>query len=151
MQAGLDRRPAELATGTGRRRDQLGWVTGAARRCFRWHWRAGDLPYHVRDLPVGKAIAVAQVVDPVTARFGRVQGQQVGRGQVLDVDVVPNARTVCGGIVGTEDLQPVSSAGGYLQRDRDEVCLWLVPLAQDAAVSGICRASHVEVPQAHRA
>ena len=70
---------------------------------------------------------------------GRVQRQQVGAGQVLDVDVVAHAGAVDGGVVVAEQLQLVPLAGGDLQGDRDEVGLRVVPLADRVAVARCTR------------
>ena len=51
-----------------------------------------------------KPVAVAEVVNPVLARFAGVQRQQVGDGEVGDVDVVADAGAVRGWVVVAEDL-----------------------------------------------
>jgi hypothetical protein len=56
--------------------------------------RTGDFPYGVENLVVGEPDAVAQVVDPVLAGLDGVECEQVGLGEVGDVDVVADAGAV---------------------------------------------------------
>ena len=71
-------------------------------------------------------------------------------GEVGDVDVVADAGAVRGRVVVTEQLQLLPLPGGDRKRDRDQVALRVVPLADQRAVAAAVRAGHVEVPQRHR-
>ena len=112
-----------------RRRDELRGVAGPAGRHRHRDRVAGDLADDLDDLAVGEAGAVAEVEDPVSPGVHRVEGQQVGGGQVADVDVVADAGAVGGVVVVAEELELLAAAEGDLQGDRDEVGLRVVPLA----------------------
>ena len=146
MQGRLGRRPAQLVAGQRGGRDQLGRVALAAGGHLDRNRLPGDLADHVDDLPVGEAVAVAQVVDPVPARRGRVQREQVGAGQVFDVDVVADAGAVDCGVVVAEELELLPPSGGHVERDGDEVGLRVVPLADGQPVAQV-RPGDVEVAQ----
>ena len=75
----------------------------------------------------------------------RGQRQQVRVGEVGDVHVVADAGAVRRRVVLAVDGDRLPLSGGDLQRDRDEVRLGGVPLAEAEG-----RAGDVEVPQAHR-
>ena len=60
------------------------------------------------------------------------QREQVGLGEVVDVDVVADAGAVRRRPVVAVDLHRLPVAGGHLQHDRDEVGLHDVPLAEPA-------------------
>jgi hypothetical protein len=68
----------------------------------------------------------------------------VGAGQVIDVHVVPQAGSVRGGVVGAEQLQVGPLADRHVDRDRDQVGLRVVVLANGAVLGG---AGGVEVAE----
>ena len=70
----------------------------------------------------------------------------MGLGQVGDVDIVPDAGAVLGGVVVAEDGHRLPLAQGHLEDDGDEVGLRVVGLAD---LAGLVGAAGVEVPQAH--
>ena len=114
--------------------------------------RAAD----VDDLTDRESGSVAEVEDVVLARLTRVQRQQVGVGQVGDVDVVAYAGPVRRGVVIPEDLdRPRDPAGRgrqrHLQYVRDQVRLGGVAFPVPLPALVLMRARHVEVAQADRA
>ena len=127
--------------------DELGGIAGPAGRDLRGDGVAGDAPGHVDDLLHREAHAVAQVEDIVLATLEQiVQGQDVGLGQVGNMDVVPDAGAVGGGVVVPEDAHVVPLAVGYLEDNGDQMGLGVVGLADGAGDVG---AGGVEVPQSH--
>src|SRR5699024_11991846 len=106
----------------------------------------GDLLAGVDHLTHREALTRAEVVDPVGTRFGGLEGQHVGVGQIGDVDVVAHGGAVGGGVVGAEDRDVGPVAQGRLQHQRDQVGLDHPVLAGPAVGAG-----DVEVAQAHRA
>src|SRR5436190_23168957 len=84
--------------------------------------------------------SVAQVVDLVRARLGGIEGEQVRPGQIEHVNVVANAGSVLGRIVGTEDRQALAVVGRDLQGERDRgqrrEPLWRLDFVHAAAEGG---------------
>src|SRR4051812_19434116 len=144
-QVGVLRRPPQVRPDPVAGGDELRRVPAPPRPHLDRHGGTGDLPDGVHDLLHGEAGAVAEVVDAVFAGGRCRQGQQVRVGEVLDVDVVADAGAVRGRVVLAVDGEVVARARRDLQRDRDEVGLRGVPLAQAEGGAG-----HVEVAQAHR-
>src|SRR5690606_8669868 len=107
---------------------------------------AGDAAGALDHLADGEAVAVAEVADEVFAGGGGVQGEQVGLGQVGDVDVVADAGAVGGGVVVAVDGDGRAAALGDLEDEGDEVGLGLVRCAVGAVGAG-----DVEVAQGGRA
>ena len=60
---------------------------------------------------------------------GGVEGEQVGLGEVGDVDVVADAGAVGGRVVVAEDGDRLAAALGDLEDERDQVRLGVVALA----------------------
>src|SRR5581483_7166048 len=83
---------------------------------------AGHLAADVDDLAHREARLAAEVVHVVPPWLAGVQGAQVRVGQVGDVDVVPDARPVGGGVVGAEHVHR-GAGGGRGQHVRDQVGL----------------------------
>jgi hypothetical protein len=96
------------------------------------------------DLPHGVPGAVAEVERQAPARLDGLHGQDVGLGQVIDVNVIADARAVGRGVVRAEDRDGLAPPQGRLQDDRHQVRLGPVVLA-DAGVGG--GPGGVEVPQ----
>ena len=142
-QVGLGRVPAKLAARLVGGGDRGGGVTGAPGRQLDRDRVAGHLAGRVDDLLVAVTVAVSEVVDLVLARPDRRQGEQVGGGQVRDVDVVADAGAVRGRVVVAVQQQLVALPAGHLEDDGDQVAFRAVPLAKPAH-----RARGVEVPQA---
>ena len=78
------------------------------------------------------AAADAEVVGPAAARLDRLQGEEVGLRQVVDVDVVADARPVGRRVVGAEHLDGRAAAQRGLEDERDQVRLGVVVLAEVA-------------------
>src|SRR5215210_6783264 len=125
--------PAELGPDLLARGNEHGGVSGAARRLDGIYpaprHRAGGL----QDLPDGEAFSVAGVVDAVLPQSGRLQRQEVGAPEVLDVDVVAHRRPVAGGVVGAEELDRFARPGCGPEDQGDEVRLGVVVLPEPPA------------------
>ncbi len=93
----------------------------------------GDLAHGLDDLADREAVAVAEVADEVFARGRGLEGQQVGVGQVGDVDVVAYAGAVRGRVVVAVDGDRVALALGDLEDEGDQVGLGVVALAAGCA------------------
>ena len=108
---------------------------------------AGDLPGHVDDLLDGEAHSVAQVEHVVVPALQQIiQSQDMGLGQIGDVDIVPDAGAVLGGVVVAENGDLLPLAVGHLEDQGDQMGLRGVRLANG---SGGMSAAGVEVPQGH--
>src|SRR5262249_27031610 len=86
--------PAKLLHRLARGGHQLGRIAGAARAFADWNRKASNSlhrPDHIAD---AVPAAGPQVEYPKPPGFGSLQGQGVGHGQILDVDVVPDAGAV---------------------------------------------------------
>jgi len=82
---------------------------------------AGDLPHGVDHFEDAEASAVAAIQGEGGAAGPEVvQGGEVGRGQVLHVDVVADAGAVRGGVVRAIDVQAGAPAQGRLAGQLDE-------------------------------
>ena len=106
---------------------------------------AGDFPAGVDDLAHRVPVAGAEIEDAVRARLVGAQRQQMGVGEILDVDVVAHGGAVGRRPVGAEDHDLVPVAQSNLQHQRNEVRFHHAVLA--VAVPG---AGDVEVAQARR-
>jgi len=142
-QVGLGRVPAQLAARLVGGGERGGGVASAPGRQLDRDRMAGHLAGRVDDLLVAVTVAVSEVVDLVLARPDRRQGEQVGGGQVRDVDVVADAGAIRGRVVVAIQQQLVALPVGHLEDDGDQVAFRAVPLAEPAH-----RARGVEVPQA---
>jgi hypothetical protein len=142
-QVGLGRVPAKLAARLVGGGDRGRGVAGPPGRHLDRDREAGYLAGRVDDLLVAVAVAVAEVVDLVPAWPDRRQGEQVGGGQVGDVNVVADAGAVRGRVVVAVQQQLVALPVSDLEDEGDQVAFRAVPLAQPAH-----RARGVEVAQA---
>jgi hypothetical protein len=96
--------PTQLAADQVARGDELGRIARPPRRLA-----GGDLPpRHLLgggdDLAHGEAAAVAEIEDLVLGFAGSVEGEEMGGGEIGDVDVVADRRAVRRGVIGAEDL-----------------------------------------------
>src|SRR5918998_925709 len=117
FELGLLGLPAELGPGAVARGDEHRRVPSPPRRFDGVYGTARDPARGLNDLADGEARAVAEVIDAVLARPRRLQRQQVGAPEVLDVDVVAHRRPVARGVVGAEDPDRVARAGGRLEHE----------------------------------
>jgi len=105
--------------------DQNGRVAGAAFRFDAFNGGTGDLFGHPDDLAYRKTVPVAEVEGVTRSSAAQVfQGQDVGIGQVGDVDASP----VVGFVIGAENLHVGPLAGGDVEDQRDQVSLRVVAL-----------------------
>ena len=143
-QFGKGRLPAQFLPAPVRVGHQPGRIAGAAAARRRTGKRPpGHLPHGFDHLPVGVARAVAQIVGPGLDPVHRLQGQEVGAGDVGHVDVVADARAVGRVVVGAEQDQAVPLPQGRRQGDGNQVGFALARFA--APLGG---AAGVEVAQA---
>ena len=103
---------------------------------------AGDAADGFDDFSNAGAETVAEVVDEFVAFFEGVESEQVGAGQVADVDVIANAGAVWRGVVGAKDGEVRTFALRDLQGQRNEMGFGMVIFA---LVAG--RASGVEITE----
>ncbi len=87
----------------------------------------------------------AQVVEEARARRSELgKHRDVRPAQVVHMDIIAQTRAVGGGVVGAEELQVRPLADRHVDRDRDQVGLRVVVLADAAVLGG---AGRVEVPK----
>ena len=94
---------------------RVAYRDGPARHCF-------GGPDYLQD---GIAVSVPQVVDcGRSPRSQRRQGQDLGGGQVVDVEVGPDAGTVRGGVVGARSIQVGRRPRGRREDKRGGGVVW---------------------------
>ena len=121
--------PSQNVPGLRGAADQNGRVAGAAVRFDAFNGGTGGLFGHPDDLAYRKTVPVAEVEGVARSSDAQVfQGQDVGIGQVGDVDVVADASPVVGFVIGAENLHVVPLAGGDVEDQRDQVSLRVVAL-----------------------
>ena len=81
------------------------------------------------DLLDGEAAAVAEVLDHLVAGGEGVEGEDVGVGEVGDVNVVADAGAVGGVVVFAEDGNTLATSQSNIQDEGDDVGLGLVRFA----------------------
>src|SRR5579859_1824957 len=147
--------PAEFCDGFFAAGNQKSRVTGAAGMDFYGDGVAGDPADRVDDFLDSEAGAVAQVVDqPViggAVGFESFQGQEMGIGQVADVNVIADAGAVMCGVVVAKNLDGFAASEGNVQNQRNDVRLRLVGFAaiHDAAsmAAGFRSSGDIEVAE----
>src|SRR5580704_16614067 len=115
VEPGIFRLPSELLTDLLRTGDKHRWIAGAPWALFDRNRMTGNPACRVNDLPNAETDAIADVVDKLVPVFQRLEGEQVGARQILDVDVVADAGTVGGGVVPSEDLDALTTAEGNVE------------------------------------
>src|SRR5262249_14234788 len=103
-QLGVMRPPAEFLPRLLRRRHQDGRVTRPPRPLLDRHGLARHFLGHADPLADAVAPAGAEVAAEALAGPQGFERQQVGLGEVIDVDVVADTGAVGRGVVGAEDL-----------------------------------------------
>src|SRR5215210_979036 len=144
LELGLLWLPTKIGPDPLARGHERGWVPRSSRRLDSIYAPARYAAGGFDDLPDGEACSVAQVVGAVLSWFGRLERQQMGAAEVLDVDVVAYGAAVARRVVGAEDLHRGAFSCG-LEDERDQVRLRIVVLPEPAAGAG-----HVEVAEARR-
>ena len=89
--------------------------------------------------------------------FEGLQGEDVGIGEVLDVDVVSDAGAIRGGIVLAEDLDAGAEAEGDVKQERNEVGFGLMVFSVagngsgdvEVAEGGVAKAVNLIHPAHH--
>src|SRR5262245_3762650 len=112
------RRPAEFVVDLFRRRDEYRSIAGAAGRFDGGQLVAGHFASRIDYLPYAVALPVAQVVRHRAAFVKRLQGEHVGRTEIQDMDVVPDARSVERFVVRAENLDRVALRQRHLEGQR---------------------------------
>ena len=81
------------------------------------------------------------------AGFKRGQGEEMGVGQIGDVDVVADAGAVGGGIVVAVDADGGAAAQGHIEDEGNQMGLGFVGFAAGDAAGAFGCAGHIEVAQ----
>ena len=81
---------------------------------------------HVQNLTIGIADARAEIEQEFIVLGERLDGEYVGLGEIRDVDVVSNARSIRGRVIIAEEIEVTPSPKRGVQRERDEVYLGIV-------------------------
>src|SRR6185312_1568474 len=156
FQVGVAGLPAEGAHFGGAGHQTI-HIAGAARLHDGGDGVADDAPGGGDDLAHRKAGAVAQIEGAV-AEFGNaggfglagegIESNDVGGGEVADVNVVADAGAVRGGVVVAEDGDRGPLAGGGFEHQRDQVAFGLVALAAASGGAGGIEVAQGKVMQA---
>src|SRR5258708_39359866 len=119
--------PAEIADGFFGAGDEDSGVAGATGMDLRGDGMAGDPTGRFNYLADAEALAIAEIEHE--AVFGgllgleRAEGEQVGIGEIGDVDVVANAGAVGGGGVIAINADGRTAAKGNIENQWDEMGL----------------------------
>jgi len=116
--------------------DQHGGIAGAAGGEFARNFAAGDFFGGVEDFEDGKTAAIADVKSFAGDGFDRLEGAEVGIGDVQDVNVIADAGAVGGGIVRAENFEMRNVAKGSVENARDEMSFDAMGLAAFGGRSG---------------
>ena len=127
--------PAEIVLDGGGAGDEDGGVSGTAGETLDLDFASGDAADGLDDLQHAEAFPVADVVDDFMFGFERSQGEQVGVGEIFNVNIVANAGAVGGGIVFAVDADGFAAAERGVEHERDEMRFGLVifTVASDCA------------------
>ena len=101
--------------------DEDGGVTGAAGKDFVGDIAGGEVADGVDNLADGEALAGANVESVAGDASDVLQGEEMGFGDVEDMDVIANAGAVGSGIVVAKDFEVRGAALDGLQDARDEM------------------------------
>lgn len=141
--------PVEGVLGFGATAHEGGGITGAAFLFDHLELAAGDGFHRLDDLAHGEAAAVAKVKDIGFAAVEEVfEAEDVGGGEVGDVDVVADASAVTGGVIGAEDGDGVTVTEGGIEGEGDQVGFGVVVFTKAAIGVG---SGGVEVAEPHGA
>ena len=149
VELGVARLPTQLLDclfGTG---DEDSRIAGAAWVEFGWNGVACDAAGRFNDFANAESMPVAEVVDEASVRgdigVERFEGEEVGVGEVGDVDVIADAGAVGGGVVVAVDADRLAATQGDIQDERDEVGFGLVIFAAADAIGTFGGAGDVEI------
>lgn len=121
------------------------WISGAAAFFYHFEVLARHFLCSFNHFADAEALFAAQVEVVAFSALKQVfHGQYMGLGQVDDVDVVPDAGAVRGGVVGAVDGDVVPDTLGGFQDEGDQVGFGIVVLAD---VSALRSAGGVEVAE----
>ena len=84
---------------------------------------AGDRARSLDHFEIGEAVAVAEVVGPAAQPIKRFERQDMGLGQIGDMDIVAHAGAIPRRVIAAEDRHAVALAERHLEHHRDEVPL----------------------------
>jgi hypothetical protein len=147
--------PTQFCDGFFAAGDEECRVAGSAGAEFYRDGVSGNAADGVDNLFYGEAGSVAEVIDePLlggAVGFESFEGEEMGVGQIADVDVVADAGAVVGGVVVAEDLDGGAAAEGYVEDERNEMRLGFVGFASvDDSAAGCADfggAGYVEIPK----
>ena len=128
----IARLPSELLARTRRVGHQLGRIAWPARARLDGDRLAAGLAAGLDHFANAVAPPDAQVELQPMSRLQSFQGQQMGAGQIVDVDVVANAGAVGRGIILAEDLDLLPLPQGHLQHQRNQMRFRIVVFADVA-------------------
>jgi hypothetical protein len=122
LKAVVGRLPTQDVTDAVGAGDKGGGITGPARGIGDRQGIADHLFDRTQDLADGEATAVSAVHQQVAAVGNQMtERQDMGVGQIGNVDIVADAGTVRGRIIGAVDGNPIPQAESRLNRDLDQV------------------------------
>lgn len=137
--------PAEDGFAFGRRGDEDGGVSGAARFFRHFEIDARDRFgrfYHFADAASGLAAQIENIALAAVQEIAH--GQDVSVGEIGDVDVIADAGAVFRRVIRAEDGDMVAYALRRFQNERDEMRLRIVIFADGAA---LCRPGRIEIAE----
>jgi len=133
--------PAKLATDLVRAGNKTWRITGAAWLLDGLDLLAGDGAAAVDDFLHGGSAAGAEIIEGTLLG---VERENMGLGEIDNMDVVPDTAAVWRRVIRPVDLNRLFLGQGDLEHIRDEMRLDPVILSE-----GLARAGCIEIPQGH--
>ena len=132
----------EFATNFFGAGDQGGGIAGAAGGFGERNLPAGDAACGGDDFADAETGAVAEIVDTLTRVFKSTKDEEVGLGEVVDVDIVTDTSAVRSGIVGAKNANWTGRTKSGAEQVGDEMGLGVVAFGV-----AIPRAGGVEITE----
>src|SRR5689334_3643862 len=109
--------------------NENGGIARAARTEFAGNLEAGNTFCGGDDFEDGEAAAVANVEGFTGNAVDLLKSAEVGIGDIEDVDVIADAGSVWGGVIGAENINVRINAAGSVENTRNDVSLDAMMLA----------------------
>ena len=157
IECGIAWGPVEFAADLFRTGDERWGIAGSTRRCDKGHLPARDTACRGDDFANAEPCAVADVVDALIGVFKRAEDEQVGVGDVVNMDVVADASAIGSRIVGAENGDRAGRTESGTQYIGDEVRFGLMafgvpvprPGGVEVAEDGIPESMNLTKPFQH--
>src|SRR6266571_1011951 len=125
--------------------DEDGWVSSTPGSRNSIDGPSGYFTCRLDHLAYRESFAISKIVDPMFPSLDALYSEHVGAGQVLDVNIVADRRSIGCGIVSSVDLHLGTLPSRHRKHEGNKVCLRVMIFSQRPA--GPC---NIEIAQADR-